>query len=372
MGNHARETGDAAAKPPAVRVDDVTEVEWYNRLEQFGDASFYQTWAYGAVSWGDSQLSHLVLEPADGPAGLAQVRVVTLPVLRAGVAYVRWGPCAQRRGAPWDPDAWRQSLGALVAEYADRRGLLLRVIPNVYEEDDHAGAALEILREHGLERDAAIPAYRTIRVDLAPDPEAIRKRFDGKWRNQLNAAERRDLTVTEGTGDDLFGQFVDLYDEMMSRKQFETSVDVRAFRRIQQRLPDASKMLVLIAASNGVAQAGLVATAVSETGIYLLGATTSEGMKNKGSYLLQWQMMCRLRTVGCRWYDLGGINPETNPGVYHFKNGMGGIECRQLGRFSRGGSRLSTAAVHAAERFATWARRARRCRHSSAPVRSDA
>ncbi len=31
----------------------------------------------------------------------------------------------------------------------------------------------------------------------------------------------------------------------------------------------------------------------------------------------------------------GRHQSEVNPGVYHFKAGMGGIECRQLGRYER-------------------------------------
>ena len=32
-----------------------------------------------------------------------------------------------------------------------------------------------------------------------------------------------------------------------------------------------------------------------------------------------------------RWYDLGGIDPEENPGVYKFKRGLNGKEVRAAG-----------------------------------------
>lgn len=338
--------------PPAVwRVAALTGARWDNALEEFADANFYQTRAYGAVSWGESQLDHCALEDGRGPAGLAQVRIVRTPLLKAGVAYVRWGPCCQRRGEPWSPESFRRMLKTLVAEYVNRRGYLLRIIPHVFAGEPHAGAALECLGECGFEREAEVPAYRTIRVDLSPEPEVIRKRLEGKWRNQLNGAERNGLVVEEGTGDDLYARFLALYDEMMARKQFETTVDVRAFRRIQERLPASQKMLIMISRKDGVPQTALVSTAVGETGIYLLGATSNDGMKSKGSYLLQWRMMNRLRERGCRWYDLGGINPEENPGVYHFKQGFGGQEVHQLGRFVHPGGFLSNLAVRLGERL---------------------
>jgi hypothetical protein len=320
-------------------------------LGQFADANFYQTRAYGAVSWGESRLERLVIKEGAAPAGLVQVRIMRTPLLPAGIAYVRWGPCCQRRGEPWPADAFHRMLRELVAEYPTRRGYLLRVLPPVFAEDDHAATALDCLRDCGFEREAEVPAYRSIRVDLSPEPEVIRKRLDGKWRNQLNGAERNGLVVDEGTGDDLYAQFLALYDEMMARKQFDTSVDVLAFRRIQQHLPASQKMLLMISLKDGVPQTALVGTGVGETGIYLLGATSNEGMKSKGSYLLQWRMLNRLRERGCRWYDLGGINPEGNPGVYHFKQGFGGQEVRQLGSFVHPGGLLSRVAVTAGERL---------------------
>jgi len=35
-------------------------------------------------------------------------------------------------------------------------------------------------------------------------------------------------------------------------------------------------------------------------------------------------MIQRLKAQGAVRYDLNGINPETNPGVHHFKAGMAG------------------------------------------------
>jgi hypothetical protein len=334
-----------------VRSASFAEAEWNRVLDGFSDANFYQTYAYGAVSWGDTSLSHLVLGQDGQPAAAAQLRIVRLPFLPAGVAYLRWGPCCRpKSNAPaWDPERFRRMLLALDAEYADRRRLLLRILPPAFAEDAEAESMLEILRECSFQRDPEARVYRTLRVDLTAEPELIRKRLDGKWRNQLNAAQRNGLTVAEGP--ELYPQFLALYHEMMARKQFDTTVNADEFSRIQQRLPEAQKMIVLIATRDNRPVAGLVATAIGHTAIYLLGATSNDGMKSKGSYLLQWHMMNRLKELGCHSYDLGGINPEDNPGVYHFKQGMGGHECRQLGRFSRSRSRLSSAAVLTGERL---------------------
>ena len=73
-------------------------------------------------------------------------------------------------------------------------------------------------------------------------------------------------------------------------------------------------------------------------------------MKAKGSYLLQWRMMQWLRERGCRWYDLGGVNPTRNPGVYHFKSGFGGAEAVQCQSRELSGSSWSSLCVNTAEK----------------------
>ncbi len=330
-------------------IDKITEPEWSNLLDQFADASLYQTWAYGAVSWGQKQLSHFVLKAGERPVAAAQFRLVRLPLISRGVAYLRWGPVCTPAGGVWDETVFREALRAIVAEYVERRRLLLRIVPRPFAQDPKGVRTLHVLEELGFNNDAEAKPYRTFRVDLSPPLDQLRKRLDQKWRNQLNGAERNGLTVVEGTSDHLFSQFLDLYREMMARKQFETTVDPEEFRRIQDRLAENQKMLILLSLRAGRPMTALIGAVTGDMGIYLLGATSDEGMKTKGSYLLQWTFMQRLKERGCRWYDLGGINPETNPGVYHFKQGLGGQDISGLGRFTLGEDTISSASVKGAE-----------------------
>lgn len=330
-------------------VDAVSEQEWNTWLPAFSDASLYQTWGFSSVSWGETQTSRIVLKQADRPVALAQLRLARIPLVNRGVAQLRWGPVCLARDGTFDRAIYQAMARAIVDEYVERRHLLLRVIPRTLREDPFAEDVRQIWTDLGFQPDPEARVYHTFRVDLTRSVEHIRKGFDGKWRNQLNGAERNGLEILEGTGTDLYQTFLDLYREMMARKQFETSVDPEEFGRIQERLPDPQKMLVLISRKEGRPMTALVGSVVGDTGIYLLGATSDEGMKTKGSYLLQWTMMQRLKERGCRWYDLGGINRETNPGVYHFKEGMGGTEAHELGRLSLAGGSLSTLTVAGAE-----------------------
>lgn len=310
----------------ASEVDQVNSTEWSAWLERFADASLYQTWAYGEIRWSRQQLSHLVLKHAGEPVAMAQLRIVRPLRFGFGIAYLRWGPVCELKGKGVQPQIIAAMARALHAEYVQRRGLLLRILPQGFQGTARAAAFADAFREFRIEPFGPGDSYRTMLLDLAPPLEVVRKKFDGKWRNQLNRAEKNEFTVIEGSSEAEFSTMISLFNEMWQRKQFAISSDINEFRRIQEALPASQKLRVFICLKDGVPMSGLLGALLGDTGIYLFGGTSDEGMKHKGSYLLQWRMIQWLKENGARYYNLGGINPVTNPGVYHFKQGMSGAD----------------------------------------------
>src|SRR5215469_6335395 len=100
-----------------VEVDQVTADEWSHLLDLFDDANIYQTWSYGAVRWGQKNLSHLVLKRNHEVVAIAQMRIVRPTSLNFGMAYLRWGPLCQRRAAPLDSEITERMMRALEEEY---------------------------------------------------------------------------------------------------------------------------------------------------------------------------------------------------------------------------------------------------------------
>ncbi len=330
-----------------VEVDRAVRAEWAEMLDQFDDANLYQTWSYGGVRWGEKNLSHLVLKRGGEVLGMAQLRVVRPTRFKFGMAYLRWGPLLERRGRPTDPEAAVLMARALAEEYVDKRRLFLRILPSAFEGSPRAKAIQFAFSAFTSEPMAAETADRTFVLDLAPSLEELRRSFDKKWRNQLTSSEKKGLKVLAGTGSKEYGIFRLIYNQMRNRKTFETSVDVEEFGQIQEDLPEPQRMRVLLCQDNGAIVAGLVASTIGDTAVYLLGATSDQGLNSKGAYLLQWTLIAWLKQSGFRWYDLGGIDPGRNPGVYHFKKGLSGADVCRMNSLTACESIISSAAVSA-------------------------
>src|SRR5262249_51588884 len=84
----------------------VDEHEWCQLLERFDDANIYQTWSYDEVRGGRKNISHLLLKKNGVTIAVAQARIVKLPLIRAGIAYVRWGPLWRLRNQETDPETF--------------------------------------------------------------------------------------------------------------------------------------------------------------------------------------------------------------------------------------------------------------------------
>ncbi len=313
-------------------VDQVTQSEWSEICRQFDDYSIYQTWGFGEISAADtgSQLSRIVVRKGDVVIGAAQVRIKKLPLLKCGLAYVYFGPMGSRRHG--SADEFADVLDCIRSEYAQRRGLKVRIVPNMWSQPGDESASGE-MRITGYRANCAIPPYRTFLVDLTRGVEELRKNLAQKWRNGLNQAEKRGVTVEARVDDDAMQQFEDLYETMWSKKQFETGVTVSSFRRLQQLLPPEEKLTMHLAYKGGMLAAGHVSSTLGNTCVYLLGASNDIGRDCKASYSLQWHAMVAAQQAGARWYDLGGIDPAKNPGVYHFKAGLGGVDTCFIGSY---------------------------------------
>ena len=305
-----------------VEIDNISGNSWNELLTQFEDASIYQTWSYGAVRRGAGNLSHLVLKQGDAVVGCCQVTFNRMPVLNLGIAYVVWGPLWRRRGSTPDPDILAALIRELKREYALKRGYLLRLSPNVLGE--HKATLSSLMAREGFILSQEVTPYRTLRLDLAPSLDDLRKNFLQKWRNRLNKAEKSDLNVVEGSNNELFTIFLTLVQEMIERKKFMPGVNYEDYQRTQNDLPEHLKMRIAVCEAQGEPIAVAICSAIGDTGIYILGASGDKGKGLNAAYLLHWRMIRWLKEQNLRWYDLGGIDPQGNPGVYEFKCGLAG------------------------------------------------
>jgi lipid II:glycine glycyltransferase (peptidoglycan interpeptide bridge formation enzyme) len=130
---------------------------------------------------------------------------------------------------------------------------------------------------------------------------------------------------------------------------------------VQRDLPPRYKLRVILCRLNGEIHSGAIFSAIGNTAVYLVGATSNAGMKSNGSYIIQWSFIKWLKENKFRYFDLNGINPEVNPGTYHFKRGLAGkkgMDFEYLGKFQVADNPLSALVVNSGESLVTSCKKA--------------
>ena len=146
---------------------------------------------------------------------------------------------------------------------------------------------------------------------------------------------------------------------MHQRKQFREHVDVNEFKDINCDLESRHKLRIFVCEYRNIPIAAIIVSVIGNKGIYLLGASNDMGRELKGSYLLQWNAIEWLKANGCKWYDLGGIDPVKNKGTYDFKSGLSGKtgkDLYQVGQFDLAPNLFTKLMVRMADRLRQFVR----------------
>ncbi|MBN1178711.1 MAG: peptidoglycan bridge formation glycyltransferase FemA/FemB family protein [Anaerolineae bacterium] len=301
-----------------------------------------QTAPWGALKsafgW---EAERVLLEEEGRPIAGAQVLFQTLPLGVGKLAYVPMGPLVD-----WEDAPVVTALVECLAAVARRRGAIVLTIepdledhPRWKERLGAAGFVPSPLK--------SVQPRRTIIVDVSPDEDAILAAMKPKTRYNIRLAERKGVTVREGSVADL-PAFCALMAETAERNAFGVHTPAYYERAYGLFAPRGWGRL-LLAEVDGAAVAALMVFALGPRAWYFYGASGSAHREKMPPYLLQWEAMRWSRSLGCTAYDLWGV-PDADEetleaefdrrgdglwGVYRFKRGFGGRLMRTAGAWDR-------------------------------------
>jgi lipid II:glycine glycyltransferase (peptidoglycan interpeptide bridge formation enzyme) len=252
------------------------------------------------------------------------------------LAYLPKGPTLDWQNT----ETVRTALADLTRLAQEPTTIFLKVEPDLADDPQIAAQFIDA----GFWPVRPVQPQTTIIIDLAGSEEAILAAMKSKTRYNIRLAERKGITVRQGTAADL-DCFYQLSLVTAERDGFAIhSADYYA--AAFAAFPTDCRAL-LLAEFEGQPLAGLMIFRWQDRAYYLYGASTNEHREKMPTYLLQWEAMCWAKSHGCRSYDLYGIPDapletlETEFlnrhdglwGVYRFKRGFGGEVVRSMGAF---------------------------------------
>ena len=133
---------------------------------------------------------------------------------------------------------------ALRKEFVVNQKLLLRIKPYIFSDKI---SNFDFIENIGFKRVEKVRQYQTLVLYLDKDLDEIRKSFKQKWRNCLNQSERNGLEIREGNDQQLYKDFLEIYNQMMARKKFKEYVNPYKMGKMNEELDDEYKLKIFIA-----------------------------------------------------------------------------------------------------------------------------
>jgi len=178
---------------------------------------------------------------------------------------------------------------------------------------------------------------KTIWIDLEVGKEKLWQNLDKQWRYGVGRAAREGVVVEATTLKEDVSVFFNLCSQISKDKGF----DLPASLPLMQRLLDAQysknvEARLFVGRVGEVIAAGAFILRCGKSIHYFWGATDRKFNRERSSEAVQWAVIEWALGQGCTLYDLEGIDPVNNPGVYSFKKKMGGDEIILSGKSFKG------------------------------------
>ena len=295
---------------------------WDVNLARFADCSPFQSYAFGQyhqnIGW---QPRHWAATDENGDIIAMCLGLLRPFPLGFGMLWCVGGPVG-------DVQTWDESLRKTILETTGLKHLYLR-----FRCDRKRSVADALFLNHrGWARSISpMTSSFSMEIDLRDDQDALASKLIRRWRRNLRLAEQNNLVIKVCASPDV-EEISDVYVKMESRKNLS-----------QQFSPEKLENLFKCAASNLIFYrcedefGNLICfrgcLTIGNRACDYLAATTEKGRELRASYAVLWQMLRHCREQGIEIYDLGGIDPWKNPGVYAFKKETGAREVEFLGEW---------------------------------------
>lgn len=314
----ARASG--ASRVVLIDFEVVAGTDWDRLVSGFDGICQEQLHCYARLRWPGVALEPMVFTDAGRVIGGVLVMLQPLPGRLATMALCKWGPMLADMTAANSLHLMERMAATLVAEYAEKRGMMVSIMPRV--EPGAVNRVSGVLERLGFSQGVNVRHPMRYVVDVRLDDDARMAAFSQKWRYNLRKAMKAGLTLEKGGPQD-FDRFMALYKAMSERKMFPDHSGIATAGSLMDMPDGTARPELFFVTHEGETVAGAMIFSAGETACYLYGATNDAALDLRAGYFVHWHIIRWLRdNTSARYYDLGGTDGFA--GLHQFKSGMVG------------------------------------------------
>ena len=300
-----------------------TSSQWDARLLELNSPCVYQSsgWSNHRANFGWKSV-HLVSE-----TNRCYAQVLYKSVFKTTVAWIPGGPLG-------DQSEINTELVTAIQQITKTKRVYVRF--NLLEESDTIYVqSLQTNQWHQVS--AKLSSGLSLICGLDKDEPTRRNALSTNWGRNLRRGESRNTQPylwTEASADVIS----DLYQQLSEYKDLAKSGEIPSAATIESLIKCCRNELRVFRCDDETGRPLAVRGALifGKKAWDIFAAVSPQGRKQYSSYVTAWSLLNHCAAENCRTYDLSGIDPVNNKGVYDFKHGTGATEIKYIGEWESG------------------------------------
>lgn len=297
----------------------------YDRLiSKSSNVNLTQTWEYGyakAMSENLQVIRALILKDAE-PIAVVQM------LMDGNAITINRGPVVLSDDWKTNNTTAINAISFLYNYLVNNKKMHLKIAPNILRSLN----AIEALKLIGL-TPTDKPQRHSIRVDLSCCADKLRANLRQNWRKQLSKSERTGLTHEIVDDNNSYMYFMRQYMESQIERGFIGVSDLFV-NYLRDACKNTSKLHLIYALKDGNRISAMLFAGFFDSFHPLISwNNTEEGRICYAHNYLHWNGILHSKSLGYKWFDMGGIDPEKHPTITYFKRGIGGTEYTLIEEF---------------------------------------
>jgi lipid II:glycine glycyltransferase (peptidoglycan interpeptide bridge formation enzyme) len=326
-----------------LKITEITnQIEWNSQLSKMPHAHVLQTWEWGqfkyeTTGWYPHRWAIQKNDEIVAMCSMGERKIGLFSMM-----YAPKGPATDYSNL----ELLTEVFSLLQQKAKEHRAIWLKIDPDIPyatgvpdEEDDSSCDIGSKVKNHLEENnwhfsDDQIQFQNTVTIDLSQSEDAIWAAMSGNTRRKVRTAEKRGVTIRNGSLDNL-DTLYELYTTTGERNDFLIRPK-DYYLKLWRYFMENDLAQALIAEYENKPIAHVILFHFGQTCWYFYGASSNEERERMPNYALQWEAMKWAKKRGYTVYDMWGAPNEFNEddpmwGVFAFKRGFRGTVERRLG-----------------------------------------
>ena len=232
--------------------------------------------------------------------------------LSGAMAWLPGGVCGE-------PNLWMQTFEKALKRQLDLAWLYLRINAIGFEAKEQTVVGFQLNR--WSRPSACLGSGQSLIYDLARDEASRLTAMSANWRHNLKRSRKHGLSFERWSAPDA-PTIMNIYRSMERYKGLATQLTISELEAMLDCLTD-SMVLYKCETLQGEIIAIRACAVFNNTAFDLLAAAAPIARKQYASHGLLWALLNECHNQAIVRYDLGGVDPIINKGVYDFKKGIG-------------------------------------------------